>query len=300
MKPAHLAFILFIDMLWAMNMVAVKEIIDATGPLTGSFLRYVIVLLFMLPWLRLVKGRMLDIVIAGIVSGAIFMALGGLSFALTENVAALAIAGQLGVPFSLLLAVIFLGEKIRWIRIVGTGASFVGIAIMGFDPAIWDERLGVSLTIIASFTWAVGSLLFRRLKGVNPLTIHAWLAFVSAPVLLAGALWFEPSGFARVADADTALWGWLLYAAVGSSIIGHAGMSWLLQRYPVTTIMPLTLPTPLVAAIIAVVVYDTPISMEFVIGALVTFVGVAVVTWRSVTQKTDEELVKEWAREVKR
>jgi len=300
MKPAHLAFILFIDLLWAMNVVAVKEIIDALGPMTGVFLRYVIVLLVTLPWLRIVKGRMRDIVIAGIVSGAIFMGLGGLSFSLTENVAALSIAGQLGVPFSLILAVIFLGETIRWIRIAGTAASFIGIVIMGFDPAIWDERLGVGLTILSTFMWAVGSLLFRRLQGVNPMTIHAWLALVSVPLLLAAALWFEPGGMARVASADAHVWGWLLYAAIGSSIVGLVGMSWLLQRYPVTVMAPLTLPTPLIAAIIAIMVYDTPISFEFVMGALVTFMGVAVVTWRSATQKTDEGLVKEWAREVKR
>lgn len=300
MKPAHLAFILFIDLLWAMNVVAVKEIIDALGPMTGVFLRYVIVLLVTLPWLRLVKGRMRDIVIAGVVSGAIFMGLGGLSFSLTENVAALSIAGQLGVPFSLILAVIFLGETIRWIRIAGTAASFIGIVIMGFDPAIWDERLGVGLTILSTFMWAVGSLLFRRLQGVNPMTIHAWLALVSVPLLLAAALWFEPGGMARVTAANAHVWGWLLYAAIGSSIVGHVGMSWLLQRYPVTVMAPLTLPTPLIAAIIAIMVYDTPISFEFVMGALVTFMGVAVVTWRSATQKTDEGLVKEWAREVKR
>lgn len=300
MKPAHLAFILFIDLLWAMNVVAVKEIIDALGPMTGVFLRYVIVLLVTLPWLRIVKGRMRDIVIAGIVSGAIFMGLGGLSFSLTENVAALSIAGQLGVPFSLILAVIFLGETIRWVRIAGTAASFIGIAIMGFDPAIWDERLGVGLTILSTFMWAVGSLLFRRMQGINPMTIHAWLAFVSVPLLLAAMLWFEPGGMTRAAEAGAHVWGWLIYAAVASSIVGHVGMSWLLQRYPVTTVAPLTLPTPLVAAIIAIMVYDTPISVEFVIGALVTFVGVAVVTWRSATQKADEGLVKEWAREVKR
>ena len=200
----------------------------------------------------------------------------------------------------LMLAVIFLGETIRWIRIVGTAASFIGIAVMGFDPAIWDERLGVGLSVLASFMWAVGSLLFRRLQGVNPLTIHAWLALVSVPLLAVATLWFEPGGLARVRDADLHVFGWLLYAAVASSIIGHAGMSWLLQRYPVTVMAPLTLPTPLISAIIAIMVYDTPVSFEFLLGGLVTFAGVAVVTWRSATQKADEGLVKEWTREVKR
>lgn len=300
MKPAHLAFILLIDMIWAINVVAVKELILAFGPVTGVLLRYAVVLVVTLPWLRIVPGRMFAVVISGVVSGALFMGLGGISFAVTDNVAALAIVGQLGVPFSLILAVIFLGETIRWVRIAGTAAAFIGIAIMGFDPAIWDERLGVALTIAASFVWAVGSLLFRRLQGVNPLTIHAWLAAVSIPLLFVAAQIFEPGGLVHARDAELHAFAWLAYAAIGSSVVGHAGMSWLLQRYPVTTMAPLTLPTPLLSAIIATLVYDTPISLEFILGALVTFAGVATVTWRSATQKADESLVKEWAGEARR
>jgi O-acetylserine/cysteine efflux transporter len=228
------------------------------------------------------------------------MGLGGLSFAITENVAALAIAGQLGVPFSLILAVIFLGEQIRWIRIAGVSASFVGVAIMGFDPAIWDERLGVGLTILASFLWAVGSLLFRRLKGVSALTIHAWLALISLPVLLAGSLVFEPDGLARARSASAGALGWIAFSGLGASIVGHAGMSWLLQRYPVTTMAPLTLPTPLLSAMLAVMVFDTPVSVQLVTGALVTFAGVAVVTWRSAREEAVPALVEEWTREVRR
>lgn len=300
MKPAHLAFILFIDLVWGVNIVAVKEAVAALGPLTAACLRYAVVLVVTLPWLRVVKGRMGAVARAGIVSGALFMSVGNTGFAVTDNVAALAIVGQLGVPFSLILAVIFLGETIRWIRIAGTAAAFIGIVIMGFDPAIWDERLGVGLTMCASLIWAIGSLQFRMLRGVNPLTIHAWLALISVPVMVIAVLVFEPQGFAAARTVPSSVYGWIAYSAIGASIVGHAGMSWLLQRYPVTTIAPLTLPTPLLSAIIALMVYDIPLSHEFVIGALVTFFGVGVVTWRSATQKADEELVKEWAREVKR
>jgi len=300
MKPAHLAFILFIDVVWAFNIVAVKEAIVAVGPLTAVFFRYLIVFVATLPWLRVVKGRMAAVLSAGIVSGALFMGIGGIGFAVTENVAALAIVGQLGVPFSLILAVIFLGETIRLPRIAGTAAAFIGVAIMGFDPAIWDERLGVGLTILASLIWAFGSLQFRRLQGVSALTIHAWLALVSLPVLAAASLIFEPGGFAAARSADPVVFGWIAYSAIGASIVGHAGMSWLLQRYPVTIMAPLTLPTPLLSAIIAVMVFKTPISPEFVLGALITFAGVAVVTWRSAGKAADEDLVKEWTREVKR
>ncbi|MGB7404381.1 MAG: EamA/RhaT family transporter, partial [Pacificimonas sp.] len=72
-----------------------------------------------------------------------------------------------------------------------------------------------------------------------------------------------------------------------------AGMSWLLQRYEVQVIVPLTLPTPLISAIIAVMVFDTPVSTSLILGALVSFLGVAVITWRSAAKQPDltEEIV---------
>ena len=49
----------------------------------------------------------------GILSGGAFYVATNLSLAITHNVGALAIAGQLGVPFSLLLAIFVFRERIR-------------------------------------------------------------------------------------------------------------------------------------------------------------------------------------------
>ena len=49
MKPSHLALILLIDVVWAFNIVAVKEAVEAAQPITAVALRYGIVLLATLP-----------------------------------------------------------------------------------------------------------------------------------------------------------------------------------------------------------------------------------------------------------
>ncbi|MBU0801693.1 MAG: hypothetical protein KKA05_11925, partial [Alphaproteobacteria bacterium] len=67
-------------------------------------------------------------------------------------------------------------------------------------PAIVNEWLGILLTVLATFVYAVSSLLMRRLKGVHPLTIHAWLAAISLPLLFVGSLVFEPGALASVGD----------------------------------------------------------------------------------------------------
>jgi O-acetylserine/cysteine efflux transporter len=281
MHPAHLAFIALIDVIWAFNIVAIKYAVEVIPPLTAVFLRYAIVLMVCLPWLRWLPGRMPIILVTGVVGGALYFGLGGISFAVADNVSALAIAGQLGVPFSLVLAVIFLKERIHWPRIAGIALAFAGVVVLGFDPAIVHERLGLLLTVIASFLWAVSSLLFRKLKGVSPLTIHAWLALISLPLLGIASLIFEPGELARAGRLPVATIGWLAYSAIGASVVGHAGMSWLLQRYPVSVISPLTLPTPLLSVVFAVIVLDTPLSTQMIVGGAVALVGVSIITLRT-------------------
>jgi O-acetylserine/cysteine efflux transporter len=281
MKPRDLALILIIDCVWALNIVAIKVAVGDAQPITAVMLRYCIVLLACLPWLRWLPGRMGAVLVTGLVAGALTMGLGSMSFGLAENVSALAIAGQLGVPFSLLLAVVIYKERIRWPRITAVLLCFAGVAVMGFDPAIIHENIALWLTVAGAFCWAGGNLLFRNLAGVPVPTIHAWLGAVSVPVLLVASLVFEPGAIAHVPQLHPATWGALAYSALGASVFGHGGMSWLFQRYPVSTVSPLTLPTPLLSVIVAVLVFGTPITPQMIAGGILTLAGVAIITLRT-------------------
>jgi O-acetylserine/cysteine efflux transporter len=289
MNPLHLAMILAIDVVWAFNIVAVKEAVTAAGPLVAVLLRYAVATCVCLPFLRWLPGRMGLILLTGLVAGALFMTLGALAFALADNLSALSIVGQLGVPFSLILAVIFMGERIRWPRITAVAISFVGVVVMGFDPAIADERVGILLTVAAALCWASGNLLFRQLAGVPVLTIHAWLGVVSVPVMLVAAWAVEPDRLVAIPHLPVSTWGWVCYSAILSSIVGHGGMTWLFQRYPVAVVSPLTLPTPLISVAIAVAVYSTPITGQMLAGGLLTLVGVAIITLRT-AQRRDSDV----------
>ncbi len=289
MRPIHIAFILLIDVLWAFNIVAIKETVIAMPPLLAVALRYVVVLLVCASSLRIVDGRMRLVLLTGLVTGALQFGLGGYSYQVATNLSALAIAGQLGVPMSLILAIVIDGERIAWKRTIGILLAISGVMLLVFDPRIADERLGILLTFGAAFCWAAGNLMFKRLTGVPVLTLYGWQALVSLPVLLGASALFEPGGIAGLPDVPLSAFGWILYSAIAASLVGHAGMSWLVQRYPVTMITPFTLPTPLLAVMFATLAYGTPVTPMMILGGLLTLAGVAIITLRTARKSVEPD-----------
>ena len=58
MRPQHILFILLIDLLWAFNIVAIKESVLAMPPLLAVALRYMVVFAVCASSVRIVPGRM--------------------------------------------------------------------------------------------------------------------------------------------------------------------------------------------------------------------------------------------------
>jgi len=292
MRPIHILAMLGICLLWAANIVAIKQAVDVVPPLLAVALRYVVMLPVCLPFMRWQPGPPADgrppaqmtlVIASGLLLGLSF-GLGGVAFAYAVNLSALAIAGQLGVPFSLLLAILFFRERIHWRRTLGIFLSFAGVAILVFDPRIVDERVALLLTVAGAFLWAASTLLIRRLSGVHVLSLMGWQSLVSLPLLLLASLVLEPGALAALPDVPLSAFGWIAYSGLLSSLVGHAGMAWMLQRYPVSTITPLTLPTPLLSIIIATLVYGTPVTPLMILGGLLTLTGVAIIALRTASR----------------
>lgn len=290
MQTRHMLAMLCICCVWAGNIVAIREAVIVIPPLLAVALRYAVMLPVCVAHMRWLKGppadggrpsKMALVLLAGTLGGGLQFALGGIAFAEATNLSALAIAGQLGVPFSLLLAIIVYGERIQWRRTLGILLAFGGVVVLVFDPRIVDERVALVLTVIASFLWAASTLLLRRLAGVHVLNLMGWQAAASLPLLLLASAVFEPGAIAALPETPLSAFGWVLYSALIATMVGHVGMSWMLQRYPVSVITPLTLPTPVVAIILATLVYGTPITGLMIAGALLTLSGVAIIALRT-------------------
>lgn len=273
------------NILWGLNIIAVKMAVDSIAPFTAALLRQLLVLAICLPALRIVPGRMRALLVLGALSGGLFYVAINLSLAVSDNVSALAIAGQLGVPFSLLLAIAVLKERIALIRLAGILLSMGGVGVLVFDPSAGRELPGLALTAIGSFIWAICSLIQRGLVGVPVLTIYAWVGLTGALVLLPVALVFEPGAVAGIPDIPLGTFGWIVFSAAGSTVLGQGAMSWLLQRHPVSSVVPLTLAAPVISVIAASLFFATPLTPLMILGGVIALAGVAIVTIRTARVK---------------
>lgn len=280
LSRSHLWRLVLINLVWGFNIVAIKASVDRFPPVFLSFLRFLIVGVIVWPWLRLRRGEMHWLLTAAICSGGLQFALMFSGVALSGNMSSVAIASQLGVPFATLLSVMLLGERIRWRRWLGIGLSFAGVFVLGFNPEVFASWRGLAVIVIAAFIGAVGLVAIKRVHELEPLELQAWLAWASLPFLLPLSLWLEDRQLDSLTSAGASGWGALLYSALFASLFAHTAYFALIRRYPVTSVAPITVLSPLFSVLFSVLLLGDVLDWRMTLGGLMTLSGVAVIVTR--------------------
>ena len=279
MQPQHLAFMLLICTIWGFNFVAAKVGVGEIPPLLFAGLRFAILLAVLIPFLKPAPGRMRDIFLITLFNGAIHF---GLMFVGVKLTAAsvMAVIVQLNVPFATILSILMLGEVVRWRRWAGIAMTFFGVMIVSFDPHVLDSLTGVVFGAAAAMSGAIAAIFMRKLSGVGVFQLQAWTSAVTAPLLLLASLVFETGQLAAIESASWLAWAALLFTAFGASLVGHNGYYYLLQRYEVSLIAPLSLLSPILGVVFGIWVLGEPMTPRIIMGATVAFVGVGILAIR--------------------
>ena len=290
MSNLHLALLVFVNALWGFNFLAGKIGTEQFGPLLFSAIRFAVVLLLLFPWLRLVKGQMQLIFLIGLSLGAGHYSIMFYALYLGDNISSLAIAAQLTVPFSTILAIMFLRERIGFIRIFAIAMSFLGVVVISFEPVGGEHLLAMAAATIASFVMAIAAILMRRLQGVGVFNLQAWIALVSTIVLTILSVLIEAPG-PNIFTGLTIIDFWTpVYSAIGATIIGHGSLYYLLQRYEVNSVAPFITLSTLFAIGYSVVLLDDELTARSIAGGLLTLLGVTIIALRNARQSTPSSI----------
>ena len=290
-------------LVWGANFIVAKFVItgepgwlpgyEGAPPIFFAFLRFALLYAFLAPWLRPRPPNMVEVFWLAMTMGAVHFGLLflGLMWATPSG---MAIALQTGVPFATILSVIFLKERIGWIRGAGIVIAIAGAALVIANPSNIDLSLGLLIGVGAAFAGSAGMILVKRVN-MDVLPMQAWIGLFSAPPLLVMSLLVETDQVARFVAGGWPILACLVFTVAVVNIYGHGMFYILLKKYDATLISPLTLMAPLVGVIGGVVVMGDPFGVREIIGGLLTLAGVGVIASRPNKKLPEAALVREKA-----
>lgn len=286
MPIRDLLLIFLVCLAWGLNFVAAAQGMQHFSPFVFMVLRFTLVLLVLAPFLRWPPpgqwGRMIFVClcIGALHFSTLFWALG-----LSQDVSSIAITQQTYIPMAVILAMVFLGERVGWRSLLAIAVAFLGVMILSFDPLMLQQWNVLGIAVLSALFQALGSVFMRGIKGIGVFSFQAWTAVISLPVLLLASLLLETGQWQMIATAPWLSWASVFYSALIASIVGHGLFFVLVQRHPVSAIMPYMTLTPLMAMLFGVLLWGDRPGWRLLVGGALVLTGILVVTLRA-RQKT--------------
>lgn len=264
---------------WGLNLVLTRWVVADVPPMFYAFMRFAIIGALLAPWLLPAPRQLGTVALVGLCIGAFNFLFLFLALKL-GTASSVALAGQVGLPFTTILSMIFLGERIGWKRGLGMALAFAGVVIIAWRPEGIGFSAGVVLAIASAFVGSVGGVLMKRMEPIPVLTLQAWVALVSWPVMLVVSGATETGQFEAVASMDWRFWAVVAFSVLGVSVFGHGMFYDLMKRYEVTQIAPLTLMTPVWAVVIGAAILQEPLTPQLLTGGALALTGVFMIAIR--------------------
>jgi O-acetylserine/cysteine efflux transporter len=278
MPARSAALLVLVAFIWGVNFVAIHVGLDHFPPLLFSALRFTLVAIPAVFFVRRPPVAWRYVAAVGFTLGVVKFGLVFISIdiGLPAGLASLAI--QVQVLFTIFIAAIVLKERPRRDQLIGAGIAFAGLAAIGVDRAAGAPILPFALIVAAALAWGVANILTRLAQAPDGLALLVWASLVPPLPLLGLSLLFEGPG--EVGDAlagiDPAGVAALLFVVGPSTLLGFGIWMTMLKRHSAASVTPFALLVPIFGmASAALALGERPSAVELVGGAVV-LAGVAV------------------------
>ncbi|RED49044.1 DMT family transporter [Aestuariispira insulae] len=277
-SPKEYAVLAAVLILWALNFLAIKFGVSEMPVWTALAVRFSLVSVILLPFIRFPKGQLVPLLVISAVLvpghfGLLFWAV-----ETTNSVGAVSVIVQMNPAFSILLAWPMFGDKPGVKRIAGLTIAFIGVVVLFYEPAFLDNFRPLILALGSAFCVGAYMVLVRRWQGISPLAIICWTSAFGTPLCWAIALINEPSPLVTLPEVSLKAWLGISYVAVVSSIIAHGSWAWLLRQQPISFLVPFTLLVPVIAMIATTLVLGEDLTWHMAGSCAIVLAGVGLIT----------------------
>lgn len=187
-----------------------------------------------------------------------------------------ALAYSLLPAFVLIIAAIFLGEKLRLIKSVGITLAIVGTIILisekGFDFSSSSFQ-GDLLALAASLSWAVYTIVGKKISSKYGGIYATALAMFVGTILYQPIFYFHPAEI-EIASISTKNWFQLFYIGAITSGAGYAIWYYALTKIEAGRVAVFNNVQPVFVTILALIFLDQALNANFFAGGSLIIGGI--------------------------
>ncbi|MFV8321966.1 DMT family transporter [Flavobacterium sp. LS2R12] len=186
------------------------------------------------------------------------------------------------VPLWIVIITFFRGERLARLTVIGLIVSFGGVCVIFYDHLsdfmIPDFRFGIILSLIATLTWAFGSLYTKKkAASFNPYFSLGLQMFISSILLFA---YNGATGTSVSLSAIPAISWWsIAYLVVFGSVLTFIAFIYALQNLPAEISSVYAYINPIIAVILGAVIFGEVLNAAIAIGGGVTLFGLYLVNY---------------------
>ena len=269
--------------IWGSNVVAVKFLIDYFPPLPAQTLRIFIgglTLLLFLLFTRQLRGLnyrewmfLFAIGMFTVLGHHLFLTLG---LIYTTASKASIILGLLPLATTI-LSVIFLGERLTWLRFSGIILGFVGITFVVFneDTRLAGAGIGDFYIFLSMFTQAISFILIKKVtETVNSIQTTCYMLLIGVPFLYAASFVMPTEGAHGWGDSSLGVWLVLIISGVVATGISNVMYNKAMSRIGPSQSSLFTNLVPVFTLIGSAIALNEQILLQHVAGLCFVVIGV--------------------------
>ncbi|MEV5835864.1 EamA family transporter, partial [Nocardia sp. NPDC052112] len=270
---------LAVVVLWGLNFIAIRVGLDHFPPFFFAALRFAVIAVPVLMFVPRPEVPLRWLLLYGIGFGILQFAFLFTAMRAGMPTGLSSLVLQSSAPFTVVLGALFLRERLRVTQLFGIAVAVAGIVVIGLDRAQHAPLLPVLLTLAGGLGWAfgnIGSRLATASGDPNPLHLTLWMTVVPPIPMFALSAFIEgPTTGLRALTDVTSPGGWhallgLAYIVVLGTIAGSGLWTYLMSRYPASTVAPMSLLVPVVGILAAWAAFgEDPTPLSLLGGAIV-------------------------------
>jgi O-acetylserine/cysteine efflux transporter len=260
--------------------VIAKPAMEHFPPILLMGLRFTFAASILIWWFPIPKDYLKQIFIASLIANTLQYSVTYTGLNLIDASAAVLLV-QTEVPFGVLFAYFMLKEKPTIRSLIGITIAFVGVYILTGSPNLEGKFLGIFLTILGSAIWALGQVLVKPLsKEIAPLTLVAWLAIFSGPILIFLSSILDGNTINYIKSANFNSWAIAFYLGFFMQPVTYGCFYYVLKNNPLYKVLPIvTMGIPLTGLLAAILLLGEKPTTELYLGGFIILIGVILIVY---------------------